>query len=724
MIETLIIYLIIFFMILGVVDHLYTLDLLKLDRDTLKKYCDVNQSGYGKFFADGYLDEGQEGQKDEGHSAQPQKEKSEQQILLERLAKTEAENPSLRVGPWRSLCALLSGKPIKLGLTLTEQRLIVILRSVQKENAVRKLPTFTSLRALSLQQAYAQHAPWLRTIISFLLVLGIVGTLVGVHEALETVDLHDEKTEVGELMRHVSHALWPGMLATFFSVVLMLCRGWYRYRFNRFMKSLDNMTMALFLPSLQIQSHEGVTIDRLVKEIRDIRELDVHDDGTRVLLRENYEKAKEVFRVMEGSFMTACERLSSLGSELRLVVEAIHANKDAQLQVQPGLAALADCLSLQWYMVQRLREMTDREEPLGAVSQPPHVPRPPMQTKEMDDLRRELSKGLAKLQSAYTQFESVPGRGAAIQAALAGLSSCTLSQEEIRAEVKAINSCAEELVLRKERRPEEVAISALERLQDCAARLEVSYQALTKAEEHLNEICTRSYYMDKLEQLESPTPAHDPLPALDDLEGRPAVEMDLESYRKRRDDLVWGVRETYRSLIPYEKSMREGVRGVIRLIFGGDPDDPRTKLRLAWERLFNRLSQWWNRVVTVCRRAFFALLLLLSLGLVIKLALVGWNWLQTPPAPATEPEASLAEVEADEECERIPFPPVQPLLPRCLAMPEVTPVFAENLPVWPSWEDVAFGPLSEIVCQEECFLLPASFSSAEPSPNPKPQPAE
>lgn len=255
--ESIIIMLILLLTAVGAVDCLFTLKRIGKEQERLAEFCNPRRKP-GKYFDDGLLED------------------YEQRELLESLDEKEKEVGSL---------------------LLVDQRWAAMLKAVKEDNAVRRIPSFTSLRAINLQQSYASHAVWLRVVMPMLLVLGICGTLVGVHEALGMPV--EQAPEQQAMMAYVSQALLPGILATFCTIVLMIFRGFYRKAFNEMMRELDNMTLCVFLPSLQIQSHLGVTIEEFCRHIGKLTEFAKACD-------EVHEKMERGFV----SLMKVCDALS------------------------------------------------------------------------------------------------------------------------------------------------------------------------------------------------------------------------------------------------------------------------------------------------------------------------------------------------------------------------------------------------------------------------------
>lgn len=129
-------------------------------------------------------------------------------------------------------------------------RLQSLYRALADENGSRELPSLGDLHQLTLRDELSRFAPsWLSTIVSFLLIAGILGTLCGIHSAVE-----NNATFTGGLdLKSLTPALEPSMLAVFCTVVLMWLRGIYIAVLNRFLHAFDELTMTELIPSLQPQ---------------------------------------------------------------------------------------------------------------------------------------------------------------------------------------------------------------------------------------------------------------------------------------------------------------------------------------------------------------------------------------------------------------------------------------------------------------------------------------
>lgn len=97
------------------------------------------------------------------------------------------------------------------------------------------MPSAGDLREMSLQSELSGRASSsLNTIVSFLLILGIFGTMSGVHVALRDLGLDD--------IQNMRPALRPSMVAIVFTVVLMVLRALYAALLDYYLIRLDEWT--------------------------------------------------------------------------------------------------------------------------------------------------------------------------------------------------------------------------------------------------------------------------------------------------------------------------------------------------------------------------------------------------------------------------------------------------------------------------------------------------
>lgn len=155
-------------------------------------------------------------------------------------------------------------------------RVYSLYRALVDDNGARQLPQLHDLRELAMQDEMSRFSvATLRTIISFLLIVGIFGTLYGVHSVIGKWGYNLSAIEVKDL----TPALEPSMLAVISTVLLMWLRGGYFYLLQSYLLKLDQMTMEKLLPRLQPESqtqgsHRTIddNIERFADNIKKIAE--------------------------------------------------------------------------------------------------------------------------------------------------------------------------------------------------------------------------------------------------------------------------------------------------------------------------------------------------------------------------------------------------------------------------------------------------------------------
>ena len=168
-------------------------------------------------------------------------------------------------------------------------RLDVLLAEHGNVRGEKKLPSMSDLHEITLHRELSNwDSAGLNTIISFLLILGILGTLTGVHGVLAADDyelLYADK--YGIKLLKLAPALSPSAFAVLGTVLLMICRAWYLRFVDSYLGLLDEVTMKSILPGLS-QKKELVDPDIwkiLIQKLKDMEALDVpkfSDDAGRV----------------------------------------------------------------------------------------------------------------------------------------------------------------------------------------------------------------------------------------------------------------------------------------------------------------------------------------------------------------------------------------------------------------------------------------------------------
>lgn len=170
-----------------------------------------------------------------------------------------------------------------------ERRRLSLSRALEDKNGACRLPSLHDFNELTLQEEFS-HGSFtvMRIIISILLILGICGTLYGVG-GLEEQDI----------MKELPKVLEPSMWAVGGTVFLVWLRGFYEYRFRKYLKELNMFTMDMLL-YLQPRNLTSEDFNREVEVFRKrmeefgqhIRELDsISEDINKETERLSEEKA-------------------------------------------------------------------------------------------------------------------------------------------------------------------------------------------------------------------------------------------------------------------------------------------------------------------------------------------------------------------------------------------------------------------------------------------------
>lgn len=143
-------------------------------------------------------------------------------------------------------------------------RMKTIYESITRTDA-KVMPSLHDLHMITVQDEMSRlSSTTLRSISSFLLIVGILGTLWGVHSVLqEVVDLK---------VSSLRPALVPSMYAVGCTVVLMWLRGLYLARFDSYLEKLDLFTMTKIIPLLQPMSRVAGASDDLNAKVTNIEE--------------------------------------------------------------------------------------------------------------------------------------------------------------------------------------------------------------------------------------------------------------------------------------------------------------------------------------------------------------------------------------------------------------------------------------------------------------------
>lgn len=152
------------------------------------------------------------------------------------------------------------------------ERLYIILCSVHQDNQVRLAPPITALHAMASQRhAAALSISFFRAVIPSVLVLGILGTLLGVDNTLPLLQNSESVTPM-------ARALEPGAIAVFCTVILLVCRRFYTSKWTKFLCEIDDFTIKTLLPFLQPRGLLDVAAENAQNQLRVVLKNEVHPD--------------------------------------------------------------------------------------------------------------------------------------------------------------------------------------------------------------------------------------------------------------------------------------------------------------------------------------------------------------------------------------------------------------------------------------------------------------
>ncbi len=226
---------------------------------------------------------------------------SEEQQFDSRKMKLDAYIQKLSKG--KDMARVGEGKLLQLRLET--------IRDAIEAQSTKLMPSLHDLHSLSEQDEMSRRSScWLRTITSFLLIMGILGTLTGVHKVLE-----NGSANIPELGK----ALQPSMYAVFFTIILMWLRGWYVAKLDGYLEKLDLFTMTELMPFLQPVTDVVSTSINLSQNLEELKrkEKELVDLNNRMKeLHGNMKKYVEVASMNKQSIATLKDTLNTVSCQL------------------------------------------------------------------------------------------------------------------------------------------------------------------------------------------------------------------------------------------------------------------------------------------------------------------------------------------------------------------------------------------------------------------------
>ncbi len=215
----------------GFVAFLFALSRVRREHDLLRQ-LDYDEKGFTppRQFELWIFPESQKNQ-------YPQSE-SDIMNILQGQDTNNAQNNTPREGKKTPLIRQFIGQPPH----YTARRLYIIFCSIDpRRNTVTKIPPLIDLHNLTEQKEHSYLSTWFLTIIPpAVLIVGIAGTLWGIHHALGK--------EVGQLVSSLPEALRPGMWAVAATILLFIFRGLYQREWSKFTNDFDLFTIKKLVP--------------------------------------------------------------------------------------------------------------------------------------------------------------------------------------------------------------------------------------------------------------------------------------------------------------------------------------------------------------------------------------------------------------------------------------------------------------------------------------------
>lgn len=219
------------------------------------------------------------------------------------------------------------------------------------------IPDLTDMHELTLHNETGRFCTaTMNTIISCLLICGILGTLLGVHIVIKEVQT-DGISAIGELPK----ALMPSMLAVGFTIVLIILRGIYLAQVEQYVSQLDRFTLERLLPIFTPRKEE---LQRSASELQELSEKisELEQDAQTIQRESNVLKKR-----MNG--------LDVITSSTKALLDNNSRNTIPRSEKPPTPPEHSEPVAADSTALQRMHEMTHRlENELNEVQQMMHAP--------------------------------------------------------------------------------------------------------------------------------------------------------------------------------------------------------------------------------------------------------------------------------------------------------------------------------------------------------------
>lgn len=187
-------------------------------------------------------------------------------------------------------------------------------------------PQLQDLHRMTLQEMQSRKAPTcLRITASVLLIIGICGTLWGVHACI------GNHQGASSQLAALGTALEPSKYAVAFTVLLYVLQSYYLMRLERFICYLDRLTMTKFLPDLQPASGFAQTMNKVAEQVKHFGALVSSFDAIQDAVKEMQGTASKFTQIAEGYDKRAMyikdqmDKINNIGEGMEKNYEALTA---------------------------------------------------------------------------------------------------------------------------------------------------------------------------------------------------------------------------------------------------------------------------------------------------------------------------------------------------------------------------------------------------------------
>lgn len=188
---------------------------------------------------------------------------------------------------------------------LLHLRLEPMLNVAEAQEGRRRLPCIDDLHEWSRERELSRPCVSLHgLVVGSLLIVGILGTLIGVHTSL--------KGDSEGILQRLLPALEPSMWAVGFTIVLTAFKGGYTYLLDQLLSRLDRYTLDTLIPALQTADEYEDMDERMSDSLQKINETLSHYDEIAAGMSET-----------GGAVRTYAESLIHASDELQAVTEEL-----------------------------------------------------------------------------------------------------------------------------------------------------------------------------------------------------------------------------------------------------------------------------------------------------------------------------------------------------------------------------------------------------------------